>query len=292
MTRLFSAPPSASLLNSDGEEQSGFQKFLAGFVFLCYVAGLMTIFYVIAGCTTSPPPRLPNHFQNEAQTSKVIQDKFSAHPQGRLPVGLAILADGNSTDGPPAFTEDSWPQFAARVKQKVQGLLPVTMNEVIRLENIPSGEKTSRLAELGGNTSVDVVLVVLPSSQEARGPAQYDVLPEVSMVPGYQTENHATVELGFLDLHSGKLLLQAQGTSYAMLDQLNVPLASSRYPRVRGSAMTSPIYPQEEQALETLRFLAMEEALDQATMKLAQQWPDGVGGSVSTGRPSSSGSDS
>ena len=111
------------------------------------------------------------------------------------------------------------------------------------------------------------------------------------MLTGHQTENHATVELGFLDLKSGKLLLQSQGTSYATLEQLDVPLASNRYPRVRGSAMTNPIYPEEGKALETLRMVALNEALDQAVMKLAGKWLDGQR-TASLAAPSQAGAES
>jgi hypothetical protein len=293
MKNFHPRPPSDTLaFPIINEVKYRFQKIMAGLMFLLYFTVLMTLLYVISGCSASPPPRLPNHYQSEPQSSKVIQEKFSAHAQGRLPVGLAIVANGDSSQGPLPFTEDSWTQFAARVKQKVQSLMPVTMQEVIRVEDIPAGEKASLIQGMGGTHPIDMVLVVLPSSNEVRGPAQFDVLPEVGTLNGHQTENHGTVELGFLDVNSGKLLLQSQGTSHAMLDQLDVPLASSRYPRVRGSAMTSPIYPQEEKALETLRIVAMDEALDQAAMKLAQKWPDGIGGSRPSGRPSQPGAES
>lgn len=35
--------------------------------------------------------------------------------------------------------------------------------------------------------------------------------------------------------------------------------------------MTSTIYPEESKALETLRMVALEDALDQAVMKLAEE---------------------
>jgi hypothetical protein len=98
------------------------------------------------------------------------------------------------------------------------------MQEVIQLERIPSGEGFDLLKGMGEKGQVEAVLVVLSSSTEVRGPAQFNVLPEVGTLNGYQVENHATVELGFLDLKSGKLLLGSQGASYAILVQLDAPM--------------------------------------------------------------------
>ena len=56
--------------------------------------------------------------------------------------------------------------------------------------------------------------------------------------------------------------------------------------------MTSAIYPEEGRALETVRMIALQEALDQAVMKLAQEWTAGVGEPPPSSRPSSAGTNS
>ena len=242
---------------------------------------LIILLLLLSGCSGPTPHRLQAHFESVPHGSEVIQGKLSSHSQNRLPVGMAIVLHADPSHSPLGITEDTWPQFAARVNQKVQGLIPVSMQEVVRLDEIPSGERLALLNNfkvMGEKTMIEAVLVVLPSSQEVKGPAQFDVLPEVGTLNGHQTENHATVELGLLDLNSGRLLLQAQGNSYATLEQLDTPLGSNRYPRVRGSAMTNPIFPEENRALGTLRMVALEEALDQAVMKLAEKWHDSQGG--------------
>jgi len=277
MIRVHQIQPNGRLTISLPESSYRSQKRMAMLIFFLYLTVMICMLYLLTGCSGPSPHRLQAHFESEPQASTVIKGKLSAHSQDRLPVGLAIVSHVDSSHVPPAITEATWLQFAARVNHKVQGLMPVSMKEVVRLDQIPSGERVSLLKGMGGNSPIEVVLVVLASSQEVRGPAQFDVLPEVGTLNGHQTENHATVELGLLDLKSGKLLLQSQGASYAMLDQLDVPLASNRYPRVRGSAMTSPIYPEEGKALETLRMVALNEALDQAVMKLSGKWPGGQG---------------
>lgn len=239
---------------------------------------LIVLLFWTSGCSGTSPHRLLTHFEHEPDASGVIQEKLSAHSYNRLPVGLALVLEEDYSHVPLTALEDSWPQFTARTKHAVQDLIPVSMQEVLHLNEIPAGEKSHLLKDLGMSTNTEMVLVVLPSSKEVKGPAKFDLLPEVSMLNGHQTENHATVELCLLDLKSGKLLIQSQGTSYATLEQLDVPLASNRYPRVRGSSMTKPIYPEEGKALETLRMVALNEAFDQAVLKLAGKWPHGQKG--------------
>ena len=245
-----------------------------------------------SGCAGPSSLGLETQFEKEMNSSSIIHEKLSTNSQDRLPAGMVIVMSSDHSQTSQALTDKSWLQFAARVKQEVQNQVPLSVKEVIRLENIPSGDKFHLLDGLKATKDLDVVLLLLSADQEITGPAQLDLLPEVSRLNGRQTENHATVELGLLDIKSGKLLLRALGRSHATLEQLDVPLASNRYPRVRGSAMTSAIYPEEGKALETVRMIALNEALDQAVMKLAQKWTDGVGAPVPPSRLSLTGANS
>jgi len=268
----------ATILILETNSQSSKKLFLS--VLVIDFLLIIILISLMSGCSSPIPHRLQTHFESVPPNTDVIQRRLSIHSENRLAVGMAIVLHADPPHEPLGITESTWPQFAARVNQKVEALIPVSMQEVVRLNEIPSGDRATLLKGFRGvreNSEIEVVLLVLPTSQEVKGPAQFDLLPEVSMLNGNQIENHATVELGLLNLESGKLLLQAQGKSYATLEQLDVPLASNRYPRVRGSDRTNPIYPEEERALETLRMVAMDEALDQAVMKLAGKWHDGQG---------------
>lgn len=247
---------------------------------------LMILLMVMASGCSSTQPRLQGYFEPEPESSAVLQEKLSANSSNRLPVGMAILLSEGHSPASPSVSEDSWAQFTAQAKHKIQGHIPVTMEEVLYLKEGPVGEKSDFLRELREHAKTDVVMVVAPSSREVKGPAQFDVLPEVSTLNGSQIDHYSTVELGLLDLKSGKLLLQAEGNSFATLEQLDVPLASNRYPRVRGSARTSSIYPAEDKALETLRMVARDEALDQAVMKLTGKWREGPKSQISYALPS------
>lgn len=251
---------------------------------------MIVLLLMASGCS-SHQPRLLGHLEAEPESSAVLQEKLSANSSNRLQVDMALLLDESHSFMTPAEMEDSWPQFTAKAKHEIQGHIPVTMQEVLRLNAGPVGRKSDFLRELREQVKTDLVLVVAPSNREVKGPAQFDVLPEVSKLNGSQIDNYSTVELGLLDLNSGRLLLQAEGNSYATLEQLDVPLASNRYPRVRGSAKTTPIFPEEDKALGTLRMVALNEALDQAVMKLSGKWKEGQK-STSPFMPSPAGTES
>ncbi|MCA9420429.1 MAG: hypothetical protein KC592_05405, partial [Nitrospira sp.] len=202
---------------------------------------LMLALVWTAGCSGPSSLGLETQFEKELNSSSIIQKKLSIQSQDRLPVDMVVVMSSDHSRTNQALTDNSWLQFAARVKQEIQNQIPLSVEEVIRLEDIPSGENVSQLDGLRASKDLDVVLVLLSANQETTGPAHLDLLPEVSAINGQQTENHATVELGLVDVKSGKLLLWALGRSHATLEQLDFPLASNRYPRVRGSAMTSAI---------------------------------------------------
>ena len=225
----------------------------------------------LTGCVGTAPLHLQKHFPIEAQPSETLKAKSSPSSSEKVPVGVAIALLPDSYDFPLA-DEETWIQLAARVKDDVESTTPVLMEKVIVVKDLGSPESLSLIQKFGRDSQIDTILVVLPSGTEVSGPVRFPLLPEVSFLNGRQIDHHATVELGLVDTKSGKLLLQVQGNSYATLDELDTPINSNRYPRVKGSAMSSYMYPEQEKALETLRAVALDEALEQATMKLQEKW--------------------
>ncbi|WP_342347476.1 hypothetical protein [uncultured Nitrospira sp.] len=57
------------------------------------------------------------------------------------------------------------------------------------------------------------------------------------------------------------------GTSHAILEQWDVPLAPNRYPIVRESGSITTIYPKENKALKMMRMVAPQEALERGAIK-------------------------
>ena len=227
---------------------------------------------LVTGCMSAAPLQLQDHFPSEAKPSEIIQTRLSPLSSERVPLGMAIVLLPDSQDVSLAGDE-YWRLFAAEVKNSMEGAAPVKMEKEILVKDLGSTGGLPLLRQYGRDNQIETIMVVLPSGEEVIGPAKLDLLPEVSLMNGRQIDHHATVELGLVDVNTGKLFMQAQGYSYATLEELDIPIKSNRYPRVRGSAMSTYIYPGEEQAWETLRAVALNEALEQAMMKLQGKWP-------------------
>lgn len=74
---------------------------------------------------------------------------------------MAFIFNVDFSHVPLGIDDDTWLQFAARVNQKVQGLIPVSMQEVVRLDEIPSGEGVALLNDFKGmeeDTKIEAVV--------------------------------------------------------------------------------------------------------------------------------------
>ena len=231
------------------------------------------MFMLVFGCTHSPLEKLRTHLTTVPDTETVFRTAFFPNDAGRIPLVMAIVLDQDSHNSPLPLTEDNWLQFASKIKKPLQDQLPVAVDRAIQVEKIPSRDDLGLVHNGHTNSHLEGILLVIPSSVEVHSPARLDIMPEVGALNGSLIENHTLVEIGILNPALDKLVLAGKGSSFATLEQLDVPLASNRYPRVRGSAMTSPIFPGEETALETLRHVALHEALAKAILDFSENWP-------------------
>ncbi len=232
------------------------------------------LFFFIGGCGgVSPSSQLPTLLEQEPRPTSVMQGKLSESPQEKLQVGLALVHAESTSDPPTTLSEDSLVRFAARTKSQLENKLPLEIQKVVRLETLHPGKSVEQIKNLAQDESFEFVILILTSSEETKTPAYLDASsPDVGILPGNKIQNYALVELAFVDLQSGKSLIQAHGRSYALLEQLDVPIESNRYPLVQGSARTNRFYPTDDMALEVLRTVALEEALDQAIMQFDNVW--------------------
>jgi hypothetical protein len=216
---------------------------------------------------------MPDLLEQETHPNMVMQGKVSRDSQQKLQVGLAFVPNIVQSDPPTSLSEDSLARFTARTKFELENKVPLDIQEVVRLETLQKGNSAEQLKGLAKDEKFEFVILILTSSEEVKTPAYLDASsPDVGILPGNEIQNYALVEVALVDLQSGKSLIQAHGRSYALLEQLDVPLESNRYPLVKGSAMTNRMYPTEDMALEVLRTVALEEALDQAIMKFDHEW--------------------
>lgn len=240
---------------------------------LCIPIAYVFLFMLFSGCTSAPQGKLLTHFETDLNALEVIHKTFPKGDTGRIPLLMAIVLEKESHDSPIPLTEGNWLQFASKVKGRLQEHVPVALNSALRFEGIPNRDAIFLGQEGSDRLRTAGVLMVLPSTVEVQGPAHFDVLPEVGSLNGSLIENYALVEIALINPNMDKRVITGRGSSFATLEKLDVPLVSNRYPRVRGSAMTSPVYPEEEMALETLRQVALDEALEKAILDFANNWP-------------------
>ncbi len=241
---------------------------------------LATLSLVIAGCNAfSHPSRLGKILQQESNPNSVIQEKLSGSSNEKLLVRMAFLSDVEESNSSTKLSEDSVAHITDRAKKEIEHRFPLIIEEVVRLEKLQQVSTMEELKRLNQQPNVEFVLLVLSSSSEITGPAQFNVAQEVSVVPGTQTENYATIEMALVDLQTGKSLVLATGQSHALLEKFDVPMGSNRYPVVKVADRYNPIFPKDVEAYEVLRIVAMGEALDQAVMHFDSAWQETLTGS-------------
>ena len=237
---------------------------------------LVTSSFFIVGCSgPTPLSQMPTLLKQEPRPNTVVQTKLSASAEKKLPVGLAVIPAVSQSDSPTALSEDSLAHFTARTKYELENKVPLKIQNVVRLDSLKPGKSEEQLKALARNEKFEFLVLILTSSEETKTPAYLDASsPDVGMLPGNEIQNYALVEVALVELRSAKSLIQAHGRSYALLEQLDVPVGSNRYPLVQGSAQTNRFYPTNDTALEVLRMVALEEALDQAIMQFDNEWRD------------------
>lgn len=242
--------------------------------FTLITRALVTLSFLIGGCSgVTPSSQMPTLLEQETHPNSVMQKKLSEASQQKLQVGLALVPAAAKSDPPTTLSKDSMARFTARTKFELENKIPLDIQEVVRLETLQQGKSVEQLKGLGKDEKFEFVILILTSSEEVKTPAYLDASsPDVGILPGNEIQNYALVEVALVDLQSGKSLIQAHGRSYALLEQLDVPLVSNRYPLVKGSALTNRYYPTDDMALEVLRTVALEEALNQAIMQFDIEW--------------------
>ncbi len=239
---------------------------------------LITLSFIIGGCSgVSPSSHMPTLIEQDPHPSLALQGKISQASQEKLQVGLAFVPEVVRSNPPTTLSKDSLERFTARTKFALENKVPLEIQEVVRLETLHPGKSVAQLQGLGKDEDFEFVILIMTSSDEVTTPAYLDASsPDVGILPGNEIQNYALVEMALVDLQSGKSLIQAHGRSYALLEKLDVSIESNRYPQVKGSVNANRFYPTDDMALEVLRTVALEEALDQAIMQFDIEWRETV----------------
>lgn len=236
---------------------------------------LLIITGFLGGCASgAPPTRMDAYLGAAAAESTGGMAAEPRVPAGGLEVGLLVLNDTTAPHSAPPISEKAIEVLTKWTRDQVQQGLPIKVTTILPAADITSSGGSPQIVRLAKAHAVDAVLLVVFSSRESDVPAQLAMGgPDATRVPGERVQNYALAEMALLDGKTGAVLARAEGRAWATLDRLDVPVRSNQYPVVRRALSASPIFPGEAEAPDTVRFVAGQDALEQAVRHLGEAWP-------------------
>lgn len=236
---------------------------------------LLFVALVVSGCSLDPTPkRLKAYLPPPGPASQVNED-ITRLSSGEIAAVLVVLNDTGFKKSAPALRQSTLHNLGEHLKAEVEKQLPIRFSDLILPEDLTPENSTDFFIQQARERDQPYVMVAVLSSTERETFAYLSMhgdqgggMPSPGM-PGYQTENHARMELALLDGRSGRPVLMTDGQAWAILERLQVPIKSNIYPVVRRDVLQPPIFPKSERdAYETLMWVSGREAIAQAVMRL------------------------
>ena len=242
---------------------------------------LVLLVVLVQGCAASVQPKLSTYLGKGSIQESSHASVLSHFQQGdKLSAGLLVINDTSSPESAPALSKDSFAGFANDLQRQLEQQFPVTVVKVLDSREVASANGKTSIGQIGKGLGLNFMVLAIVSSSEVEVPDRLPFggslqgLGGRGSVLGFRAENYALVELALLDVQTQQLVVQAQGTAWATLERLNVPLESNVYPVVRRAQLIAPIYPTEDNSHDILRGVAADDALKQAFMHLREIWND------------------
>ena len=201
-------------------------------------------------------------------------------PEGRIQAGLLVINDTTDPGSAPPLSPEAFASLSEGIRVQVMQAVPITFVKVIDNNGITPNGNSQQIVALARQAGVPYIMVAILSSNESEVPTYLPINGIVqggggpATTPGYEAENFALAELALLDGNTGSALVQTHGRAFATLYRLNVPTESNVYPVVVRARLFNPIYPQGNNAHDTLRGIAADDAIKQSVMKLTTEWND------------------
>ena len=246
------------------------------------VASMILVSMSLGACSVSPPARFEAYLGPASVQGRGQEPDRLALPSGRLEAGLLVLNDTTHPGSAPPLSDPRLAALSRRIQDQVEQHFPITVTEVLPASGIAPAGDVQQFDRLAKKHETDYLLLVIVSSSESEIPVRLPLggasrgAGGRGLVPGYRAKNFALVEVNLLEARTGRIVVQAHGRDWASLHQLNIPIESNLYPVVRRSFEVAPIYPTSDEAYDTLRAIASEEALEQALWHLRDAWPRAV----------------
>jgi hypothetical protein len=229
----------------------------------------------LSGCSLDPTPKRLKAYLPPPDPAPQAHEEITRLSGGEIAAVLVVLNDTGFEKSAPALRRGTLHNLGEHLKAEVEKQLPIRFSDLTLPEDLTPENSTDFFIQQARERDQPYVMVAVLSSTERETFAYLSMhgeqgggMPSPGM-PGYQTENHARMELALLDSRTGRQVLMTDGQAWAILERLQVPIKSNIYPVVRRDVLQPPIFPKsEEDAYETLLWVAGREAIAQAVMRL------------------------
>lgn len=245
------------------------QNILSWFV-LVVLAGMLL------ACSTETPARMNAYLGPGA--GKSASSGQQPMPEGRIQAGLLVINDTTAPDSAPPLSPEAFAALAEGIRVQIMNAVPITFVKVLDNTGITPNGDSQEVVALARQGGLDYLMLAILSSNESEIPTYLPINGIIQggggppTTPGYEAQNFALAELALLDGNTGSSLVQTHGRAYATLYRLNVPTESNAYPVVVRSRLFNPIFPQGNNAHDTLRGIAADDAIKKGVLELTIEW--------------------
>ena len=235
---------------------------------------------LLVACGTDSPARMNAYLgAMNAKGTAPAQEPVQI-PEGGIQAGLLIINDTTAPGSAPSLSPEAFSALSEGIRVQIMNAVPITFVKVLDNTGITPRGNSEELLARARQEGLSYLMVAILSSNESEIPTYLPINGIIqggggpNTVPGYEAQNFSVFELALLDSKTGRSLIQANGRAYSTLYRLNVPTDSNVYPVVVRARLFNPIYPQGNNAHDTLRGIAGDDAIKQGVMHLRIMWKD------------------
>ena len=180
----------------------------------------------------------------------------------------------------PPLSPEAFAALSEGIRVQIMNAIPISFVKVLDGNGITPTGNPQEMVSIARQEGVGYLMVAILSSNESEVPTYLPINGIIQggggppTTPGYEAQNFALAEFALVDGQTGSPIVQTHGRAYATLYRLNVPTESNAYPVVVRSRLFNPIFPQGNNAHDTLRGIAADDAIKNSVMKLATEWND------------------
>ena len=229
-------------------------------------------------CGTETPARMNAYLGPAAK--QAASSEAPSLPSGGIQAGLLVINDTTAPGSAPPLSPEAFAALSEGIRVQVMNAIPISFVKVLDGNGITPTGNPQEMVNVARQEGVSYLMVAILSSNESEVPTYLPINGIIQggggppTTPGYEAQNFALAELALVDGQTGSPIVQTHGRAYATLYRLNVPTESNAYPVVVRSRLFNPIFPQGNNAHDTLRGIAADDAIKNSVMKLATEWND------------------